>query len=346
MSSDNLNKVAFYIAGGSVLFCVILLSFFSLHFTAVILIAILTGILFFFLSRYLITLYIVPRIENISKDVILAIRNEPFKNRLEIEQLEPLQKLETAVRRLIREKTLEIYNLKELERLRKEFLGDVAHELRSPVFNIQGYLHTLLEGAMHDENVSARFLNKAARHADHLSSLVEDLVTITRIESGELKLEYSNFDLKELIAEVLELQDLNARQKNISLEPRFDPQPALIVHADRQKIKQVLMNLISNSIKYGTLDGHTHINLSESSQTVTVEVADNGEGIEPEHLPRIFERFYRVDKSRSHKDQPSSGLGLAIVKHFIEAHGQKVLVTSRPGIGSIFSFSLEKGIKG
>ena len=285
------------------------------------------------------TLY--SRIKNINGEIIGSIQNTAFKDKMKSHSADELDKLNSYVKKLIQEKTIEIDNLKELERMRKEFLGDVAHELRSPIFNVQGYIHTLMEGAMEDEEVRNRFLEKAAKHVDHLSILVEDLVTISRIEAGEIKLELSDFDIKELIQDVIELLDLSAKQKSISLMTKYEDEPPVIVRADLQKIRQVLINLVNNSIKYGKEGGMTSIDLLEAQNIVTVEVADNGEGIGKEHLPRIFERFYRVDKARV-RTESSTGLGLAIVKHFVEAHKQKILVTSREGIGSIFSFTLEK----
>jgi len=294
-------------------------------------------ICYFGVSRFLYT-----RIEDINSQIIGSIQNTVFKNKMQSRSADALEKLSTYVKRLIQEKTIEIDNLKELERMRKEFLGDVAHELRSPIFNVQGYIHTLMEGAMEDEEVRSRFLNKAAKHVDHLSILVEDLVTISRIEAGELKLELMEFDIKELIHEVIDLLDLSAKQKAITLQTKYngntDP---VIIKADLQKIRQVLVNLVNNSIKYGRENGFTTINLLDAQNDITVEVADNGEGIAEQHLARIFERFYRVDKARV-RTEPSTGLGLAIVKHFVEAHKQKILVTSREGVGSIFSFTLEK----
>jgi two-component system phosphate regulon sensor histidine kinase PhoR len=251
------------------------------------------------------------------------------------------RELERSVRRLINEKTSEIDSLKDLERYRKEFLGNVAHELRSPIFNIQGYIYTLIEGAMLDEEVNMKFLQKAARNIDHISSLVEDLVTISMIESGEIHLEFSDFNIKDLVKEVIEFLDLSAKGRNITLSLKDNTEGEPYVHADKQKIKQVLINLIGNSIKYGREQGATTINIRDQHQQVGIEISDNGEGISEEHISRIFERFYRVDKSRS-RSQSGTGLGLSIVKHFIEAHKQKIIASSIPDIGSIFSFTLEK----
>jgi two-component system phosphate regulon sensor histidine kinase PhoR len=332
-------QMAVAIAAGTALFCAVITYFLPLSNLQKIVVicgpaiaALLTGKIVFERAVFI-------RIAQITNQISQAVKNPGLRDKIESSNSNEIEVLESAVRRLIREKTIEIDNLKELERMRKEFLGDVAHELRSPIFNIQGYIHTLLEGAMEDEQVSRKFLDKAARHVDHLTTLVEDLVTISRIEAGEVILDISAFDCKELIREVIDLQDLSARQKNISLQVKFQDDPVTMVRADRQKIRQVLINLISNSIKYGREGGHTVIGITDAPGAVTIEVADNGEGIAAEHLSRIFERFYRVDKSRA-RTQQSTGLGLAIVKHFIEAHKQKIFVTSREGVGSIFSFTL------
>ncbi|RYD82892.1 MAG: sensor histidine kinase [Sphingobacteriales bacterium] len=341
MRDNSSFKIALYVSLGVAVCCGGLSIFLPLLIWQMVVITFLPALLAFFIGRFLIQKYIISRVIITSEHIIESLKDSRFKSSVENSNLGEMEVLENAVKRLMTEQTTEIGHLKELERMRKEFLGDVAHELRSPIFNIQGYIHTLIEGALEDAEVSHKFLGKAAKHVDHLSSLVEDLVTISRIEAGELKLEVTEFDIKELIKEVIDLQDLAAKQKNINLKCRFDEQ-VLLVRADRPKIKQVLNNLVGNSIKYGHEEGHTVINIEEAPGTVTIKITDNGEGIAEEHLPRIFERFYRVDKSRA-RTVPSTGLGLAIVKHFIEAHNQKILVTSREGVGSIFSFSLQRG---
>ena len=290
-------------------------------------------------AYYFVRRYYLEKIKLITGEIEKSLKKRTGESMLS-EQYD-FDGLERSVKRLINEKTSEIDNLKELERFRKEFLGNVAHELRSPIFNIQGYVYTLLEGAMNDEEVNVKFLQKAARNIDHISSLVEDLVTISMIESGEVHIEYADFNIKELVKEVIEFLDLPARGKNITLQMKCNTENDLYVHADRQKIKQVLINLIGNSIKYGRDNGTTTIHLEDMNLQVSIEISDNGEGIAEEHLPRIFERFYRVDKSRS-RSQSGTGLGLSIVKHFIEAHKQKIIVSSVPTVGSIFSFTLDK----
>ncbi len=292
--------------------------------------------------RFLLKEYVMKPIRHINRKIEDAIKNKRYKQQIEEATPTGLDRLDRSVSYLIREKTSEIDNLRELEEYRKEFLGNVAHELRSPIFNVQGYVHTLLEGAWEDPGVSHRFLEKAGNNIDHLCNLVEDLMTISKIESGQLKLEKAAFDLKELIQEVNDLVDLPAKQKNITITVKNEEEH-LLVMADRPKIKQVLINLISNSIKYGREGGQTTIKLTDEGRIIAISIADNGEGIPEEHLPRIFERFYRVDKSRSRQQQSSTGLGLAIVKHFVEAHGHTIETTSHEGVGSIFSFRLDKG---
>ncbi len=254
--------------------------------------------------------------------------------------VDEISKLESSLSQIVSEKTNEINALKQLERYRREFLGNVVHELRSPIFNIQGYVHTLIEGAIDDTSVSRRFLQKAVKNVDHLSSLVEDLITISKLEAGELKLERSVFDLNELVGEVIELEEGGARQRGITLSLK-NGEGICPANADRKMIRQVLVNLLSNSIKYGRDNGQTTITIHQGERLLTVEVSDNGEGIAEEHLSRIFERFYRGDKNRS-RGEVSTGLGLAIVKHYLEAHRQSIQATSVLGIGSIFSFTLDK----
>jgi two-component system phosphate regulon sensor histidine kinase PhoR len=242
-------QMAAAIAAGTALFCGVITYFLPLNNFQKALVVICAAVASFLTSKIVFERAVFIRISQITSQISLAVKNPRLRDKIESSDSNEIEVLESAVRRLIREKTIEIDNLKELERMRKEFLGDVAHELRSPIFNIQGYIHTLLEGAMEDEQVSRKFLDKAARHVDHLTTLVEDLVTISRIEAGEVVLDVSAFDCKELIREVIDLQDLSAKQKNISLQMKFAESPEVMVRADRQKIRQVLINLNINSIK-------------------------------------------------------------------------------------------------
>ncbi len=224
---------------------------------------------------------------------------------------------------------------------RRDFLGDISHELKTPIFNIQGYLDSLIEGGLEDPRVNKLFLQRAAKNVERLQTIVLDLETISRLESGQLLLELQTFDIKELAKEVFEDMEIKAAEKNLALEFKEKASSSIKVRADREKIRQVLVNLIQNSIKYGIPNGRTRVGFYDMDRMVLVEVADNGIGIPKQHLSHIFDRFYRVDKSRS-REQGGSGLGLSIVKHIIEAHKQTINVRSTPNFGSTFGFTLEK----
>ncbi|MBA3898980.1 MAG: sensor histidine kinase, partial [Bacteroidetes bacterium] len=200
---------------------------------------------------------------------------------------------------------------------------------------------TLLEGGLEDEKINREYLLRADRSVDRMISIVEDLDTVTKLESGQLIMERSKFDVIELVKEVVELQELNAQKKDISIRLKLINDKPIFVFADKDRIRQVLANLIVNSVKYGKKGGFTEFSFYDMEENILVEISDNGLGIEQEHLPRLFERFYRVDKSRS-RESGGSGLGLAIVKHITEAHNQTINVRSTPGVGSTFSFTLSK----
>lgn len=234
----------------------------------------------------------------------------------------------------------EIERLKKLEVYRKEFLGNVSHELKTPIFNIQGYVLTLLDGGLEDPSINRNYLERAEKSIDRMITIVDDLEAISQLETGELQIEPERFDILALAKDVAEAQEMKATAKGIILTLPEDSKP-IFVFADRFRIRQVLVNLIVNSVKYGKEYGETKIRFYDTGDNVVVEIADNGIGIEKEHLPRLFERFYRVDKSRS-RDQGGTGLGLAIVKHIIEAHNQTINVMSTEGAGTVFSFTLKK----
>jgi len=239
------------------------------------------------------------------------------------------------------EKVNEISLLKEQDTFRKDFIGNLAHELKTPVFNIQGYILTLLEGALEDPEHNRKFLMKAAKNVDRMAGLIDDLDVITKIEGGSLELNISAFDLGHLVHEVLDQLEQRAKRADISLVFVEEGQRKVDVLGDAPKIEQVMTNLISNSLRYGNEGGTTQIRYYDMEEQVLIEVADDGIGMSEEHLPRIFERFYRVDKSRS-RNVGGSGLGLAIVKHIIEAHEQSISVRSTQGKGATFSFTLSK----
>ena len=237
----------------------------------------------------------------------------------------------------------EIAKLKETERFRKQYLGNVAHELKTPIFNIQGYISTLLDGGLEDELINRKFLERAEKSIDRLINIVNDLDTISRLESNMNKLMSDHFDIVALANEIAEQAEIEADKKQIKISIKgADSLPSPFwVEADKHYIGQVLINLIINSIRYGKEGGMTRIRFRDMLDKILVEVEDNGQGIAQADLPRIFERFYRTDKGRS-REQGGTGLGLAIVKHIIEAHGEKVSVRSELDKGTIFSFTLKK----
>lgn len=236
----------------------------------------------------------------------------------------------------------EINILKDQENYRREFLGNISHELKTPLFTIQGYILTLLDGAMKDKKVREKYIIRAAKGVDRLISIVKDLDLITQFESGIKTVDKSKFNIYELVDNVFELMEFEAEKNNISLQTEKDENNPNYVYADKERIIQVLTNLVVNSIKYGTENGFTKVVVENSdNENLIIKVIDNGEGIEEEHLPRLFERFYRIDKNRSRK-KGGSGLGLSIVKHIIEAHNQQIFVKSEIGVGTEFSFTLSK----
>ena len=239
----------------------------------------------------------------------------------------------------------EIDVLKGREEYRKEFLGNVSHELKTPLFTIQGYILTLLDGAKDKPELCTKYLERTSKGVDRLNYIIKDLDLITRLEIGDLALKREEFDVIELIKNVFELLEMKANKKNISLTlDKFYEEPVLI-KADKERIRQVLTNLIVNSLKYGNEDGTTEVSVEELVEDkLIIRVTDNGEGIQKEYLPRLFERFYRVSKSRS-REEGGSGLGLSIVKHIIEAHQEQIYVESIYGVGSEFSFTMDKSIK-
>jgi len=233
----------------------------------------------------------------------------------------------------------EIDNLKQVENYRRDFLGNVSHELKTPLFSVQGYIHTLIDGGIEDQDINMHYLGKASRGIDRLVHIVEDLESISRLESGELIVEKRTFDILDLVRDVIDSLELMSSDKKVSFEVKYDGPDQAFVNADKDMIRQVLVNLVVNSIKYGTEGGKTIVNVHPGKEKLLVEVSDNGIGIEKRHLGRLFERFYRVDSARS-REQGGTGLGLAIVKHIVEAHGESIQVTSEYGVGTTFSFTL------
>ncbi|MFY0600038.1 MAG: GHKL domain-containing protein [Cyclobacteriaceae bacterium] len=253
----------------------------------------------------------------------------------------PLKKVNKEIFSYAEKKQQEIKELKQLEAFRREFIADVSHELKTPIFAAQGFVHTLLDGAVEDKTVRSKFLKKAAKSLDGLDILVQDLLTISQMETGEIKMHFEYFDIVQLTKEVYDQLDGKAEKKSISFKIKNESEQ-YFVYADYRRIYQVLINLMSNAIKYTRKEGKVLVSFEEKNDQIITYVKDSGRGIPTEDLNRIFERFYRVDKSRS-KEKGGTGLGLSIVKHIMEAHESKVLVESEFKKGSTFSFALKKG---
>ncbi|MBT8266247.1 MAG: sensor histidine kinase [Bacteroidia bacterium] len=292
----------------------------------------------FFIIQFRVEQFIYKRIKKIYDDLTL-LESSSFKK----EQITTdMATLTREIDKYAKDKKLEIETLKVREAYRKEFIGNVSHELKTPLFTVQGYISTLLDGGIEDKSIRKKYLKRADKGVERLTYIIKDLDMITKLEVGDLSLDIESFDIIELIKNVFDLLEIKAGKKKITLS--FDmnyPEPIMVL-GDKERIQQVLSNLVVNSIKYGREKGTTEISIENLIKNkVIVRVTDNGEGIEQEHVPRIFERFYRIDKSGSRKEG-GSGLGLAIVKHIIEAHDEKIYIESEIGVGSEFSFTLEK----
>jgi two-component system, OmpR family, phosphate regulon sensor histidine kinase PhoR len=294
----------------------------------------------YLLSSFLIRDFISFRIRTLYKTLynVKQQRDEPLN--LPVTGDDLISQMQREVADWMKNRSSELEDLKKLETYRREFLGNVSHELKTPIFNIQGYITTLLDGGLEDEQINRNYLQRAEKSVERMIAIIDDLEAISRLESGELTLEPEEFDIADLMREVMDAQEMKAGSRSIALKFRENYKPVR-VFADKQRIRQVLTNLTTNSIKYGKQDGQTEVRFYDMDDHVLVEVADNGIGIAREHLPRLFERFYRVDKGRS-RDQGGTGLGLAIVKHILEAHGQTINVRSTEGVGSTFSFTLPR----
>ena len=292
----------------------------------------------FFVLQYRVEHFIYKRVKKIYDDVSL-LDSTTFSSQSITTDMATLTK---EVKKFATDKKLEIENLKVREEYRREFMGNISHELKTPLFTVQGYLSTLLDGAMKDKSLQKKYIERAEKGVERLIYIVEDLDMISKLEMGQLNLEKSNFNIVELIQNVFDLLEMNADKKNIIL--MFDQKysKSINVFADQEKIQQALTNLITNSIKYGKDNGTTEVSIEDLVENkIIVRVKDNGEGIEQHNIPRLFERFFRVDKSGS-RSEGGSGLGLSIVKHIIEGHNEKIYVESEFNKGSEFSFTLEK----
>lgn len=329
----------FYITLFSTSLVAILLWFFatfSWQFCAVF--ALSVALFSFFVLQYRVEHFIYRRVKKIYDDVSLldstTLRTQSITT--------DMATLTREVKKFATDKKMEIENLKVREEYRREFMGNVSHELKTPLFTVQGYLSTLLDGAMKNKELRKKYIERAEKGVERLIYIVEDLDMISKLEMGELNLEYSEFNIVELIQNVFDLLEMNADKKNIILMFDRKYHKPITVFADQEKIQQVVTNLVMNSIKYGKENGTTEVTIEDLVKNkIIVRIRDNGEGIEKQFIPRLFERFFRVDKSGA-RTEGGSGLGLSIVKHIIEGHNEKIYVESEFGKGSEFSFTLEK----
>lgn len=292
----------------------------------------------FFMLQYRVERFIYRRVKKIYDDVSLlestSFRNQPITT--------DMATLTREVKKFATDKKLEIEMLKVREEYRKEFLGNVSHELKTPLFTVQGYISTLLDGAMNDKKIRKKYLERAEKGVERLIYIVQDLDMIAKLEMGDLNIEIVSFDIVNLVQNVFDLLEMEASKKDILLLFDMKYNKPIMVLGDREKIEQVVINLIVNSIKYGKEKGSTEVSIENlTDDKIIVRINDNGEGIEKKNIPRLFERFFRVDKSGA-RSEGGSGLGLAIVKHIIEVHEEKIYVESEFGVGSEFSFTLKK----
>lgn len=294
----------------------------------------------FVVTRRLIDFFIYRRIKVLYK-YIHEVKSDPDSKKDQIVTNETLENAEKNVIAWAEQKEKEVNTLRSLETYRRQFLGNISHELKTPIFNIQGYLHTLLEGGLTDNSINIKFLDRAAKNVERLETIVSDLETIAQLESEQMVLEVEPFEIKALVREVFEDHEQLAFNRRIRMMFKSGAENEFMILADRDRIRQVLNNLITNSLKYGKEGGTTKVSFYDMDDRILVEVGDDGIGIDEKHLKHVFDRFYRVDVSRS-RELGGSGLGLSIVKHILEAHKQSITVRSTVGLGTTFSFTMQK----
>ncbi len=306
----------------------------------VFLLSIVLAVIAYFIIRYSVKNFIYNKVKIIYKNIHdLKIGSESDED--DVVRSTDLDMVTREVSEWANQRKNEIQVLEERETFRREFIGNISHELKTPIFNIQGYLLTLLDGALDDPEINRKYLKRANKSVDRMINMVDDLEMISNLESNRVQLSYSNFNIVLLVKEVMELLEDKAHERGIQLVFKKEYDKPIKVHADRAKIEQVLINLMANAIKYGKEKGKVEVRFYDMHNQVLTEIADDGVGIPQEDIPRVFERFYRVDKSRS-RDAGGTGLGLSIVKHIMEVHKQTINARSSENSGSTFSFTLKK----
>ncbi|ARV15514.1 sensor histidine kinase [Polaribacter sp. SA4-12] len=331
---------AFYLTTLSAVIAAISYFFIVQHFgiNTIIISIVALFVISFFIIQYRTEHFIYRRLKKIYEDVSILNVNDLRNDSVTTD----IEKLSNRMEKFVEGKRLEIENLTERDSFRRDFLGNVAHELKTPLFTVQGYILTLIEGAVNDKQIRTKYLERANKGVERLVAVIKDLDMIAKLENDGMKINIAVFNILELVQNVFDMFEMKAKKRNITL--KFDRiyEFPVFVKGDAEKIEQVLINLVVNSIKYGKPNGNTIVAVdSYNDKKFIIKVNDDGEGIKQQHLPRLFERFYRVDQSRS-REQGGSGLGLSIVKHIIEAHDETILLKSTYGEGSEFSFTLEK----
>lgn len=307
--------------------------------TSLLIISILSFVVTFVIARLILEILFFRHIDEIYQ-YLKEIKDGKFTFKGKKATVNPISKINKEISDYARSKQLEINKLKELESFRREFIADVSHELKTPIFAAQGFVHTLLDGAIYDKEVRKKFLRKAAKSLDGLDLLVQDILTISQIESGDIKMHFENFDMGSLTLEVLDQLEPRSEKNDITIKLKKKFQQGIIVRGDYRRIYQVMLNLLSNAIKYTRKGGCAKVQFKMVNDKLRTIVEDNGQGIPEEDINRIFERFYRVEKSRS-REKGGTGLGLSIVKHILEGHNSEIMVESEFKVGSKFYFDLE-----
>jgi len=301
-------------------------------------VSLLIFVISFLIIQYRIQSFLFKRFKELYQD--LEMLDSPKINKSSVST--DMDSLMEKIEEFAKDKKIEIELLKSQEQYRKEFIGNVAHELKTPIFTIQGYISNLLDGAMDDKVLLDKYLKNTDNSIERLIYIIKDLDLITQLESSTMNLKISSFNIVDLITDIFGQLEIKSKEKNIKLFFDKKYEEEILVEADKVRIEQVITNLLVNSINYGSENGSTEVSISVlTEKKIIVRMTDNGEGISKEHIPRLFERFYRVDVSRS-RSHGGSGLGLAIVKHIVDAHNENIFVNSEPGVGSEFSFTLQK----
>jgi two-component system phosphate regulon sensor histidine kinase PhoR len=318
--------------------------FSTIHLVPLIISDVLIFVFTYLLFRYTLDKFIYEKIRLIYKTIhnLKATTKEEKKSSTQQTNIEDVNRQVLEWGQVQQE---EIKKLKDMARYRREFLGNISHELKTPIFNIQGYVLTLLDGGLEDPKINREYLMKTEKSVNRMIAIIEDLEAISKLESGELKIKSIDFDIVELTRDVFDFLEIKAKKKHSAVTFAKNYEKPIMVNADKKGIRQVLINLVDNAIKYGNPDdGSVKVSFFDMDENILVEVTDNGHGIDEENIPRLFERFYRTDKGRS-REQGGTGLGLAIVKHIIEAHNQVINVRSKIGVGTTFAFTIKK-VKG